>query len=312
MTAAVELKAVTKRYGAVQAVKALSLAVPEGSLFGLIGPNGAGKTTTFGLLSGFILPSEGEVIVRGRPLSPGSPPVGQVLALPQDASLPMGRQVRGCLVQLGRLGGMRRDEAEHRADVALQKVSLADLADRKVGQLSHGQRRRVGIASTLVGHDEVIVLDEPTAGLDPRTALELRALIRELHADRTVILSSHDLAEVESLCTHAGILDRGRLVEVGTMDDVKGTGQRLNVRLTAPLAAPEALIGVVRGIEGIVGADFEDGGATLVVQVADALAVDRVTGEVLQAVIQHGGIVQGVDRGQRLEERFLETTGRTQ
>ncbi|MEM7678189.1 MAG: ABC transporter ATP-binding protein, partial [Myxococcota bacterium] len=191
--AAIELNRVTKRFGRVEAVKNLTLSVPEGSLFGLIGPNGAGKTTTFGLLSGFLQPTEGQVFVRGQQLRPGRPPVGQVLALPQDAGLPGRQRVAGCLVHLGRLGGLSAADARVSAARALERVGLADLAERRVNQLSHGQRRRVGIASTLVGRDEVIVLDEPTAGLDPRTALELRSLIKELHADRTVVLSSHDL-----------------------------------------------------------------------------------------------------------------------
>ena len=311
MTAAVELKSVSKHYGRVEAVKELSLVVPEGSLFGLIGPNGAGKTTTFGLLSGFIRPTAGEVFVRGRPLSPERPPVGQVLALPQDAHLPERHRVRACLVHLGRLGGLAKGDAEALTDKALTQVGLSDLADRAIGQLSHGQRRRVGIASTLVGRDEVIVLDEPTAGLDPRTALELRGLIKTLNEERTLVLSSHDLAEVESLCTHAGILDRGHLVEVGTMDEVKGTGQRIYVRLTAAIAATDPALAALRAFDGVQGIEIEDEGATVRVEVRDASRVDGVTGEVLQRLLAGGHSVKSVERGQRLEERFMDTTGKS-
>lgn len=307
---AVELRSVTKRYGRVEAVKSLSLQVPEGALFGLIGPNGAGKTTTFGLLSGFIRPTEGEVIVRGEQLSPGRPPVGQVLALPQDASLPAHRNVRGCLVQLGRLGGLNRDAAEAAATSALDRVGLGELQDRKIGQLSHGQRRRVGIASTLVGGHEVIVLDEPTSGLDPRTALELRSLIETLHADRTIVLSSHDLSEVESLCTHAGILHRGVLVEVGTMDEVKGTGQRLSVVLGEAISPDDPVIASLRAESGVRRVALESDGTTVTVEVERADRVDAVSNEVLQALLAAGHAVRGVERGQRLADRFMETTGR--
>lgn len=309
MTAAVELKAVTKVYGRVEAVKDLSLVIPEGSLFGLIGPNGAGKSTTFGLLSGWIRPTEGEVFVRGRPMTPDSPPVGKVLALPQDAQLPGHRRVRGCLVQLGRLGGMARAEAETQTERALEQVGLADLADRPVRELSHGQRRRVGIASTLVGRNEVIVLDEPTAGLDPRTALELRALIQTLNADRTLILSSHDLSEVESLCTHAGILDRGHLVEVGTMDEVKGTGQKLYVRLTAALPEGDQVLPSLQAIDGVQTVGLEEDGTTVMVEVREASQVDAVSSEVLQLLLAKGHTVKAVERGQRLADRFMATTG---
>ena len=308
MTAAVELRSVTKRYGAVEAVKNLSVSVPEGALFGLIGPNGAGKTTTFGLLSGFVRPTEGEILVRGQRLSAGHPPVGQILALPQDANLPPRRRVRACLVQLGELGGLSRADAEARTDSALARVGLGDLAGRMVGQLSHGQRRRVGIASTLVGQDEVIVLDEPTAGLDPRTALELRALIQALHADRTIILSSHDLSEVESLCTHAGILDLGVLVEVGTMDEVKGTGQRVYVMLAQAAGDQGELLGGLNGLAGVRKAVLENEGQTVMVEVEDVEQVDAVSNEVLQRLLAAGLAVRGVERGQRLADRFMETT----
>ena len=307
---AVELINVTKRYGRIEAVKALSLAIPEGSLFGLIGPNGAGKTTTFGLLSGFVHPTEGEVRVRGRTLTAGRPPVGQILALPQDASLPGGRRVGACLSQLGQLGGMGRAEADAASARALERVGLGEASGRRIRELSHGQRRRVGIASALVGTDEVIVLDEPTAGLDPRTALELRELIRTLHADRTVVLSSHDLAEVESLCTHAGILDRGRLVEVGSMDEVKGTGQRLYVRLTAPVSESAPLIDTLEAVDGVRSVVLEDDATTVMIEIRDASAVDRVTGEALKQLLDAGLVVKGVERGQRLADRFMETTGR--
>ena len=306
---AVELKDVTKRYGAVEAVRRVTLSVPEGALFGLIGPNGAGKTTTFGLLSGFVRPTEGEVVVRGQPLTAGQPPVGSVLALPQDANLPKSLRVRACLTQLGRLGGLSRSDAEAASEHALVRVGLADLADRRIGHLSHGQRRRVGIASTLVGHDEVIVLDEPTAGLDPRTALELRSLIKTLHADRTIILSSHDLAEVESLCTHAGILDRGVLVEMGTMDAVKGTGQRLYVRLTAPIPDESSVTVDLLAIAGVARVQLEDDSTTVLVEVHEVSQVDTVTSAVLQHLLASGLVVKGVERGQRLADRFMETTG---
>lgn len=114
-------------------------------------------------------------------------------------------------------------------------VGLADLSERRLDNLSHGQRRRVGIAQTLLGEDEVIILDEPTSGLDPRTAAELRDLIKTLHHDRTIILSTHNLSEIEVLCTHAAIIDKGRLVTSGTMDQIRQTGARLVVALAKPL-----------------------------------------------------------------------------
>ena len=309
MKAAIELRRVTKRYGQVVALDALSLEIPEGALYGIIGPNGAGKTTTFALLSGFIRPTFGEVVVRGRALTPGRPPVGAILALPQDAQLPNGR-VRSLLVHLGRLGGLPAAEAEARSLTALAKVGLAELADRKIDTLSHGQRRRVGIAQTLVGRDEVIILDEPTAGLDPRTALELGALIRELHKERTILLSSHNLAEVESLCTHAAILHRGTLVVAGTMDEIRGTGQRLQVALARPAADGSALAAALGRLAGVRAVEAASDGLGFAVECERPELADQVTGEVLRVLLEHGAAVKGVERGQRLEQRFMEETAR--
>lgn len=310
MSAAVELIKVTKDYGRVRAVADLSLNIPEGSLYGLIGPNGAGKTTTFALLGGFLRPTAGEIRIRGRLLAPGLPPVGQVLSLPQDAQLPSHKRVLECLIFLAELGGMPRAEARQKSEQALRDVGLSDLADRKLSQLSHGQRRRVGIAQTLVGHDEVIMLDEPTAGLDPRTALELGELIKNLHARRTIVLSSHNLAEVESLCTHAAILSKGKLVASGSMDEIKGTGQLLHVALAQPLADPKALE-ALSAIASVRAVSPSPDGTRLEVQCADPNAADQVTTEVLKVLIQHGAQVKGVERGKRLEQRFLETTAPT-
>lgn len=308
MSAAIQLVNVSKNYGKVQAVVDLTLSVPEGSLYGLIGPNGAGKTTTFGMLSGFLRPTNGEVRVRGELLSTTRPPVGHVLALPQDAALPPGKRVRNVLVHLARLGGMTTAEATPKADEALAKVGLGDLGDRKVSQLSHGQRRRVGIAQTLVGGNEVILLDEPTAGLDPRTALELGGLIKELHSERTIVLSSHNLAEVESLCTHAAILDRGRLVAEGSMDEIKGTGQLLFVSLAKVMEDVGPIVEALSAIATVGKVTPNDEKDKLAVECTDAEKVDDVTNEVLQALIAKGASVKGVERGKRLEERFMEST----
>ncbi len=309
MRPAVELKGVTKNYGRVRAVDNLSLAIPEGSLFGLIGPNGAGKTTTFALLSGFLRPNEGEIQVRGQTLSPGRPPVGSILALPQDAEMPDGKKVHASLVFLGRLGGMGADDAHARATQALARVGLTELADRKVRQLSHGQRRRVGIAQTLVGTNEVIILDEPTAGLDPRTAQELGGLIKSLHEDRTIILSSHNLQELEDLCSHAAILDRGHLVVSGTMDEIRGTGGLFTVLLTGPVADAAAVLQAIRALDGVKDAEFSAAQDTLRVHADNAEGLDQLTNEVLRALMDAGATVKSVERGQRLTERFMEATG---
>jgi len=308
---AVELLSVTKDYGRVRAVSALSLEVPEGSLYGLIGPNGAGKTTTFALLSGFLRPTEGEIRVRGRALAPGRPPVGSILSLPQDASLPDSKRVLASLIFLGRLGGLGADEAASLSRRALERVGLADLADRKVSQLSHGQRRRVGIAQTLVGKDEVIILDEPTAGLDPRTATELGQLVLQLHTDRTIIMSSHNLDEMQKLCTHAAILDKGHLVMAGTMDEIRGTGALFTILLNAPLADAAQVVAGIEALAGVAKVEVEGAQDTLRVHCETVEGVEGLTSQAVSVVIAAGGSLKSVERGQSLTDRFMQaTTGR--
>jgi ABC-type multidrug transport system ATPase subunit len=310
MSAAIELRNVAKHFGRVRAVDGITLLVPEKALFGLIGPNGAGKTTTFGLLSGFLHPTSGEVLVRGEPLSPSHPPVGKVLALPQDAQLPDRIRVLDVLVLLGRFGGLHKLDAKQQAERALSRVGLGDLAERRVGELSHGQRRRVGIAQTLIGENEVILLDEPTAGLDARSAAELRLLIKDLHQDRTIVLSSHNLQEVEQLCDSAAILDHGRIVAEGSMESIKGTSTIVEVQLAkAPADAPK-IIDALRALTVVRSATMRDSGLVIDLELADEKdgSGEDVTNQVLRVLLEQGASVKGIERGKSLEERFLEET----
>lgn len=310
MTAAVELVRVTKDFGRVRAVEAVSLTIPEGALFGLIGPNGAGKTTTFGLLSGFLHPTSGEIRIRGLLLRPGHPPVGRVLALPQDASLPDRMRVVDVLVMLGRLAGLTKGEARARASRALERVGLLDLEARRIGALSHGERRRVGIAQTLLGETEVILLDEPTAGLDARSAAELRALIRQLHADRTIILSSHNLQEVETLCDHAAILNRGSIAASGSMDEIKSTSSLVHIAFFRALAGAERVLASLRTMRGVRSATVRADalGIDLELEAVEEGARDEVMNQLLKVLLESGASVREIERGKSLEQTFLEAT----
>lgn len=306
MSAALELRQVTKRFGTVTAVRDLSLAVPEGAVYGLIGPNGAGKTTTFSLLAGFLHPTAGEVFVRGVRLVPGRPPVGLVLALPQDAQLPERARALDVLVMLGRLGGLCAAEARARGEAALARVGLADLGGRRLGALSHGQRRRVGIAQTLIGDGEVILLDEPTAGLDALAAAEIRALIRGLRGQRTVVLSSHNLQEIEALCDHAAIIDRGALITAGPMAEIRDASSLVQVRFTRPVAPGVELEGAVSALPGVRRVRLAADRCAVTLELADGS--DEVTNRVLGVLIALGIGVDGLERGRSLEARFLEET----
>lgn len=308
---ALELIGLSKHFGAIRAVDVLTLSVPEGSLFGLIGPNGAGKTTTFGLLAGFLRPTAGEIRVRGELVAPGVPRTGKLVVLPQDAALPARARPLEALVTLGRLGGLDAETAERRGLAALDRLSVGGpMLNQRIGNLSHGQRRRVQIATTLLGEREVIILDEPTAGLDPIAAAELRALIKDLRGDRTLVLSSHNLAEVEALCDHAAIIGKGRLLSSGSMDELRRATSLVRVLLTAPVTVPGlvAAIGELPGVREATTVAEDPRAIDLQLDDDGAGGADRVVNEVLKLLMERGLPIRSVERGKSLEQRFLEDT----
>ncbi|MEI8308347.1 MAG: ABC transporter ATP-binding protein [Chloroflexales bacterium] len=229
MTAAIVTESLTKRYGARVAVDQLSLSVDHGEIFGLLGPNGAGKTTTITMLLGLVRPSAGRAIVLGHEVgvSP-SPFLRRVGAMIETPALYPYLSGYDNLRVLARAGGI----AEVRINAVLPMVGMADRARDKAGTYSQGMRQRLAIAAALLPTPELIILDEPTNGLDPAGTVEIRDLIRELAADgRTILLCSHLLHEVEQLCGRVAILKEGRLIAQGTVNELlcRDSGIRLHV-----------------------------------------------------------------------------------
>jgi ABC-type multidrug transport system ATPase subunit len=213
VTAAVRTRALTKRYGPVLAVDAIDLDVEEGDVYGFLGANGSGKTTTVRMLLGLVLATSGEATVLGGPM-----PRSAASVLPQVGTLVEGPAAYGHLTGRDNLelfdamGAGRRGRRARVADV-LERVGLGVAGDRKVRGYSLGMRQRLGLAAALLRAPRLLVLDEPTNGLDPQGIREMRELLLALNAEGTTIfLSSHLLAEVEQMCTRVGVLDRGRLV----------------------------------------------------------------------------------------------------
>ncbi|PBC78186.1 ABC-2 type transport system ATP-binding protein [Streptomyces sp. TLI_235] len=224
----------TKRFGDRTAVDGLDLVVPRGSVFGFLGPNGSGKTTTIRMLMGLIAPSAGSAAVLGAPM-----PQSVGVVLPRVGALIEGPALYGFLS--GRANLARFDAADPTADprtrerrvaAALDRVGLSAAAGRKARGYSLGMKQRLGLAAALLRPRELLVLDEPTNGLDPQGMREIRSLVRELAADgTTVFLSSHLLDEIEQVCTHAAVMSRGRLVVQGTVPELAARAQgRLVVR----------------------------------------------------------------------------------
>ena len=217
----IEVERLTKDYGSVVAVRDVSFSVGRGEVVGFLGPNGAGKSTTLRILAGFLGATSGRVRVNGHDLGEASLLARASLGyMPEAAPLYPELRVREYLEFRARLKRIPRAKRASHVDRALERANLRDMAGTTIGHLSKGYRQRVGLADALVADPPLLILDEPTAGLDPNQVREVRALIKELSADHTVLLSTHILSEVEATCQRALVIDRGRLVAQGTLAEL--------------------------------------------------------------------------------------------
>ncbi|AOT08803.1 ABC transporter ATP-binding protein [Pseudoalteromonas luteoviolacea] len=210
MSAVIEVTSLSKKFGAKQALNNVAFTINKGSTVALVGPNGAGKTTLFSIICGYLKPSGGSINILGHP--PGDAKLfGKISALPQDAQLDPKFSVEKQLSFFAKLQGMSSKAAKEDTQRVLELVDLAHVANSKTSELSHGMRKRVCIAQALLGSPQVVLLDEATAGLDPKNAKAIRNLIASLQGDMTFILSSHDLSELERLCDTVLYLEQGQL-----------------------------------------------------------------------------------------------------
>jgi ABC-2 type transport system ATP-binding protein len=246
-------RALTKRYGRVLAVDRVDLEVHEGDRYGFLGPNGSGKTTVVRMLLGLVYATSGEIEVMGRPVpskvAEVLPRIGALIEGPSCYGHLSGRANLGLIDASGKRRGLRN--RKQRIDEALERVGLAGVDNRAVKKYSLGMRQRLGLAAALLREPQLLVLDEPTNGLDPQGIREIRDLLAELNkAGTTVFLSSHQLAEVEQLCTRVGIVDRGRLVLQQDLDELRAPTGRVMVRTPDADRAAALLDGRVERRDG--------------------------------------------------------------
>jgi len=291
----------SKRFrGGQLAVDGIDLVVPAGSVYGFLGPNGSGKTTTIRMLLGLIRPTAGSHEVLGRPM-----PDGQAEALPLVGSLVEGPAFYPHLS--GRANLARLDAADRtasratvraRIDQALDRVGLLAAADKRYKAYSLGMKQRLGIATSLLRPRQLVILDEPTNGLDPQGTREVRSLIRQIAADgTTVFVSSHLLAEVEQICTHVGVMRHGKLVFQGPLAQLRGQA-RLLVRTPEPGRAAQVLAEL--GLTGVAQAGRE----------VTADLGDMLPEVVNERLVRAGVPVAGLETPRRsLEDEFVELTG---
>lgn len=301
MTApAIEAQGLTRRFGEITALDGISLSVPRGTVFGFLGPNGAGKTTTIRLLLGLVAPSAGTLRVLGEPLPQGGLAVrrrtGVVL---EQHGLYDGLAVAGSLEFAARSYGLDRAAAARRVTELAERFGLADRLDARPQTLSRGMRQRMSIARALVGRPELLVLDEPTNGLDAEAAAALRSLLVELvEQGTTVFLTTHLLAEAERLCDEVTVIKSGRTVATGTPADLRRQATVHRVRIEGPGLA--AVVAAAR--DGVLRHARLDGSDAATVTVNGLEAVPAV----VAAVVRAGGQIHRVEPvGQTLEAAFL-------
>ncbi len=212
-----------KNYGDVRAVDGLSLEVPEGQLFGLLGPNGSGKTTTIKVLCGLLKPTGGSAFVGGYEVGKSDGKVKELIGVcPQEPAVYSALTGRENVELFGDLHSMPKEELRRRADEYLEKLGLADDANRKVGKYSGGMQRRISLIMAIIHNPSIAILDEPTVAMDPQSRHVVWDLIRELKAQgKTVILTTHSMEEAEELCDRVGIIDHGKLIALGTPKELK-------------------------------------------------------------------------------------------
>jgi len=299
---AIRLRGVVKRYGEITAVAGLDLDVPVGTCVGLLGPNGAGKSTTMRVILGLVRPSAGTTTVLGRPYRELDRPERRVGALLETFDAHPGRSGRNHLRVLALAGGIPRS----RVDEVLALVELSQAGRRRVKGYSLGMRQRLGLAAALLGDPEVLVLDEPTIGLDPRQIAEIRALIRSLAGQHTVILSTHILPEVSMVCDGVIIINRGRIVAQGTESElVQHVFPTARVELhvsgaTGDVAQTLRALPAVLGVETL---PARDGAQAFVVESPRDRDVRR---DLVALVMSRGWILQELHQvGMSLEEVFI-------
>jgi ABC-2 type transport system ATP-binding protein len=257
----IEVKNLSKRFGPVVAVDGITFTVDEGEIVGFLGPNGAGKTSTLRILTCYHPATSGTARIGGFDVFADSQAVRRLIGyLPESTPLYPEMRVREYLNFRGKLHGMNAADRAAAIDKVTQRCWLGDFIDRPIGQLSKGMRQRVGLADSLLHNPKVLVLDEPTIGLDPTQIRETRNLIRELGRDHTILFSSHILSEVEQVCSRIIIIAGGRLIAGGTPEDLRrqvSADSRLIAEVRGPLAEVRMAAAELAGVNGVEAAESE-------------------------------------------------------
>jgi len=302
----IEVRHLFRRFGTVQALDDVSFHVAGGEVAGFLGPNGAGKSTCMKILTGSLAPGRGEVRLGGHDVV--ADPLAarrRVGFMPENVPLYPDNTVRELLHFVADLKGVPRAGVRDHLDTIIERCHLTEVAHRMVSHLSKGFRQRVGLAQALVGDPPVLILDEPTSGLDPHQIVEIRELVRSFRGEKTVLLSSHILAEVSQVCDRVIILDKGKLVAEEQGASLVGTTDQNTVLLSWD-GQRDRVADALRDVVG-------DGAVTLTAEGAEVVIAGNpveIKPQLVESLLRAGGRLQSMeDRGPTLEDMFLRLTG---
>jgi ABC-2 type transport system ATP-binding protein len=309
MATVVDVRSLVKRFGDLVAVDDVSFAIEEGEMFGLLGPNGAGKTTTISMISCLLDPTSGEVVVDGHPIAGEAAAVKRALGVvPQEIALYPTLSAAENLMFWGRMYGLSGAALKTAVDEALELAGLADRAKERIEKYSGGMKRRINIAAGILHRPKVLLMDEPTVGIDPQSRNHILETVKQLNASgMTVLYTSHYMEEVEFLCDRIAIMDHGKIIAAGTLNELRnivGSQDVVDIKVSD---VSDAVLERVRGIGGVTQADRSDGAMRVL-----TTSSGSILGQLVQALESEGAHVTSVSVTEPdLESVFLHLTGKS-
>lgn len=300
----------TKRYATKTAIEGMSFQVEKGEILGFLGPNGAGKTTTMRIIAGFMPASDGSVRVDGFDVFENPLDVRRRIGyLPESPPLYLEMNVAGYLRFVAKIKGVPKEKLDDEVDRVMERVSITDVKERIIARLSKGYKQRVGLAQALLNDPPVLILDEPTIGLDPKQIHEVRQLIKDLAGSHTVVLSTHILPEVEQTCHRVIIIDRGKIVAVDTPQNLRFQlqgAERVLIEVQGPLSEITSKLKAMPGVIDV--RELEDNDGRHRFQIEGELRKD-IRNDLARTIVQNGwGLYELQSATMSLEDIFLKLT----
>ncbi len=310
-TAAIQVEGLTKFYGSARGIENVSFAVQPGEIVGLLGPNGSGKTTIMRMLTGYFTPTSGTAQIMGKDCVEHSMDTKKFIGyLPENPLLYHEMRVEQYLCYICELRDVQEAERKGRIGAVLEQLNIGDKKRTIIGRLSKGYKQRVGMAGALVHDPQILILDEPTVGLDPKQILDIRELMKSLGGKKTVVLSSHILTEVQQVCQRIVIINKGKLVTINTQEELINRGKgahRLFVRMKGPEKLLLEKIKALQGVRAVLEIQVQDGRVSLTVDCDGTAGVQESLGELAMKQGWPVHELRPIDAS--LEEVFLQLTG---